>query len=39
VDVQRHKRLYATLFDRDSVAVVDLDPTSPSFHQVIAEVP
>lgn len=36
VDQVRHQRLYLSLFNAGAVAVVDLDPTSPSFHEVIA---
>ncbi len=36
IDAVRHKRLYLSLFNSNAVAVVDLDPESPSFHEVVA---
>ena len=36
VDQVRHNRLYATLFSSDAIAVIDIDPASPSFNQVTA---
>lgn len=36
VDQGRHKRLYATLFNQDAIAVIDIDETSPSFNQMTA---
>jgi YVTN family beta-propeller protein len=36
VDQTRHKRLYTTLFSANAVAVIDIDPASPSFNQVTA---
>jgi DNA-binding beta-propeller fold protein YncE len=35
-DGVRHQRLYVTLFDSDSVGVIDLNPTSPFFRTVVA---
>lgn len=35
-DPVRHQRLYVTLFDTDSVGVIDLNPTSPFFRTVVA---
>jgi hypothetical protein len=32
----RHQRLYVTLFDTDSIGVIDLNPTSPFFRTVVA---
>lgn len=37
-DGVRHQRLYVTLFDEDAVAVIDLDPSSPAYRSVIAEI-
>lgn len=36
VDQARHQRLYVSLFSSDAVAVIDIDPDSPSFNQTIA---
>jgi DNA-binding beta-propeller fold protein YncE len=37
-DGVRHQRLYVTLFDENAVAVIDLDPNSPAYRSVIAEI-
>ncbi len=37
-DTQQYRRLYVTLFDEDAVAVIDIDPASPSFRSVIGVV-
>ncbi|MBU6159937.1 MAG: hypothetical protein KGO50_02340 [Myxococcales bacterium] len=37
-DGVRHQRLYVTLFDTDSIGVIDLNPTSPFFRTVVAVV-
>lgn len=38
VDTVRYQRLYVTLFNEHAIAVVDIDPDSPSFNQVTAVV-
>jgi hypothetical protein len=37
-DTTHRHRLYVTLFDANAVGVVDIDPASPTFRQVIARV-
>lgn len=36
IDSVRHKRIYASLFEENAVAVIDIDPESASFNQVIS---
>ena len=36
VDQNRHQRIYVSLFADNAIAVVDIDPTSPSFNQVVS---
>jgi len=36
VDAVRHHRLYVSLFTSDAIAVIDIDPESPSFNTVIS---
>ena len=38
VDQVRHQRLYVTLFNANAVAVIDIDPDSPSFNEVVSVV-
>jgi hypothetical protein len=39
LDAVRHQRLYCAIFDRDALAVVDVDPASPTFRTIIARIP
>jgi len=39
VQNEKRKRAYVTLFEENAVAVIDVDPESPFYHQEIARVP
>ncbi|MBN1947341.1 MAG: beta-propeller fold lactonase family protein [Bradymonadales bacterium] len=38
VDQTRHQRIYVTLFNEDAVAVVDIDPNSPTYRSTVAKI-